>query len=65
MGKGEGEVLSDGWGGSIRRKNIRYTKTRGFVSSITQSHWGFEGALKKPKELLGIKNTLLFRDFLW
>ena len=31
-GKNEGEVLSDGWGASIKRKNIRYTKKRGFVS---------------------------------
>ena len=34
--KGEGEVLSNGWGASIRRKNIWYTKKRRFVSRNTQ-----------------------------
>ena len=29
--KGEGEVLSVGWGAFIRRKNIRYTKEKRFV----------------------------------
>ena len=31
-GKGEGEVLSDGWGVSIMRKNILQTKKTGFVN---------------------------------
>ena len=43
-GKCEGGVLSDGFGASIRRKNNRYTETRGLVSLNTQSYWGFEGA---------------------
>ena len=46
-GKGEGKVLSDGRGASIRRKNIRYTKKKGHVSLVTQSHCIFEGDLKK------------------
>ena len=53
---GEGEVLSEVGGASIRTKNFRYMKKRGIVGWILQSLWSFEGNLKKQlQELLGVK----------